>query len=347
MSRPPDFSPSDLIEHNLKFFPEMLEQGLKLAQNFRCQTPRKKFNKIILAGMGGSGIAGEIVKTMLEPKIKIPIFLANSASLPNFSDEKSFLLMATYSGNTQEMLLLFRQALKKKMGLGVVSSGGQVSQLCQKFRVPLFLIPQGLQPRAALGYFLTAIFSILEKLKIAFFNKAEWLASAEKLKNLRKMLEEDPNFSGIQEIAAEFAVKIPVILAASGTTAGCGYRFKTQLNENAKTTAHLAVFPELVHNEIMNLATLEPKKNPFSLLILESDFDAPLIKKMQKVAAKILQKTFPKIHHLKAQGKTLLEQILYLIFLTDMISLKVAERCGVAPTPIKFIEQVKEFLKSR
>lgn len=340
------FFPAASVKDNLKFFPEMLEQSLehlKAWENQLSHLAKKKINQLILAGMGGSGIAGEIVQTIVRDSSPLPIFILKEASLPAFADRQTLVIISSYSGNTKEMRLLFIEAQRKKIPIVAISSGGRLAGLCQKHQLPLIYIPAGFQPRSALGYFLLPLFFILGQLKIWPFDKKNWRDLVGRLKLWRRALAQK-KVGEIAKISRSLAQKIPLILATP-VTAAVGGRLKNQLNENAKILAHLALFPELVHNEIMGFGHLSPGNNPFAAVILESNFESPIIQKMQSAVKKLLEKKFNQIFTLKISSQTLLEEILKLVFLVDLISIKVAEIKKINPTPIEFINQVKKVLK--
>jgi glucose/mannose-6-phosphate isomerase len=339
-----EFVFSSSVARNLSALPEIIEGSLNLLDDLEFLPFKKRFRQLVIAGMGGSGIAGEILRTVASARIKIPIFVISEATLPPFVDQQTLVIICSYSGNTLEMIQLFRTARRRRANLVVVSSGGTLGRLCNQYQVPLVALPVGLQPRAALGFFLVPIFYLLGQCGLFHFEREFWRQLARNLKLLRKKLKRQGLGLYLEKIAQRLAKKIPVILAAASTTAAAGYRFKTQLNENAKAPALVAVFPELTHNEIMNLASL-PAANNFCPIFLESSFDSRLIRKMQRAVRLLLKKNFMEIFVLKARGRTLLEQILYLVFLVDLISIRVALVKKVDPTPVFFINRVKELVR--
>ena len=245
----------------VKSFPSMLLSALSYGKDLK---EIKKPGAIFVAGMGGSGISGDIVQGYLS---SLPISVIKNYDLPNNIKKTDLLVCISYSGNTEETLSVFKAALNMGVNIVVITSGGELQELAEKNNLPLILVSKGLQPRSALPYIIVSLLKILEKAKLISPLGGELLEAVNYLKENGERLEKQA-----QDLAKKLKNKTPIIFATPKTQA-IGYRYKTQFNENSKVTAHLNVFPELNHNEIVNLSYLEKGQAKLCLLVLKDDKD--------------------------------------------------------------------------
>ncbi len=207
----------------------------------------KGYNKIVVCGMGGSGISGYILKDLID---EIPVFVFQSYHLPKFIDSKTLVFILSYSGNTAETISMYKEAKKKTKMIEIIASGGVLGK--EKNAV---LIPVGLEPRQAIGYLFFPMWKILGK----------------KFDNVIKIVDSVENDLGI---AKEIYGKIPVIFSNSGFYS-LVLRWKQQLNEDSKRLAVANVFPDINHNEIE--ARLDDAK-----IVFLKDHDEKAIKLLEK-----------------------------------------------------------------
>lgn len=261
----------------------------------------KKYSKIIFCGIGGSAVSGEIVKAL---NYKKPVLIAREA-LPASANSKSLCFVTSYSGNTKETLKLYRQAKKKKCKIIIITSGGKLS----KSEEHKIFLPKEHLPREAFIYMLIPVLEILKiKLKSPF----------KIIKKVRKI--------NARLIAFKLKNKMPVIYASSESLKVVAERWETQFNENSKILAHSNYFPQLAHNEIEAKLT---KKHKVILLI---DKETKQIQKAKK---------FLKPIKIKLKGSTLLEKILYGIYLGDLVSIYLAKQKHINYKETKRIKELK------
>ena len=222
-------------------FPHQCRTALELTKGIYVSG---KIDKIVIAGMGGSAVAGDLLKIYMHDS-KIPVFVARDYKIPNFVDENTLFFAISYSGNTEETLSAFEDAQKKKAKIIAVTSGGKLSEAAKK----VVSIPSGLQPRAALGYLFFPALGVLANSNIAEVKNSE----------VREMLDvisktEDFKKTG-ERIAKNIGSRIPIIYA-SDFLGAVAYRWKTQFNENSKSPAFFHLFSELNHNEIVGYQSM-------------------------------------------------------------------------------------------
>lgn len=296
---------------------------------------------IIIVGMGGSAIGGDIVLSYLYKKIRKPVFLVRNLVLPGFVDESTLLVGVSYSGNTDETLLAFIEGIKRGVYPVIITSDGLLQKMANKIRVPVFDLPEGRPPRTSTAYMLSALLHILEKSDTVTLDRHEILSS---ISSLSKVLEEYASLSDETlpvQVARKIKGTVPLIYAYKPYTP-IGYRFKTQLNENAKYHAFFGELPEVDHNEIMGWeGKLYGKYLPVFLLGKYGERDVKMIIDYWENLLKGENIEYIKI---EGAGENLLSDMLYLLVTCDMISYVLALLESRDPTPVGIITKLKEYL---
>ncbi len=288
-----------------------------------------KPDKIILCGMGGSAIMGDIASALVE---KIPLIVVRGYDLPKYADKNSLVIISSYSGDTEETLSCFEQARKRKLKVVAITSGGSILSKCKKGKVPFIQLPTGYQPRAALGYGLFSLLGLLQNSEIISVK----LDAKEAIKLVKK---NKPIMEIAHKMASNLTMSVPVIYASS-TYYGVAMRWKTQVNENAKQMAFFNVFSEQNHNEINGYQFVPPN---FHVVLLRDKKDSARIRKRMDILKPAMSKTH--LTEVYCKGKSLLARILYLIHLGDWVSYYLASFNQVDPTPVPVIDNLKIKLK--
>ena len=214
-------------------FPSQLKHGLKIAQELSLPSLRKdEIKNIILTGMGGSAIGGDLIRSYLAFEFELPFFICRNYTLPHFVDQNSLVFVSSYSGNTEETLSAYRQA--KKIGAKIISitSDGEILKLSKRDGFPFLKIPPGYPPRAALGYSFVPILVFLERLGFV----SGKIKSLEKTINFLSLGRE--NFSTeksskenrAKNMANQLVGKVPIIYSGADHFDTVAYRWKCQFN---------------------------------------------------------------------------------------------------------------------
>ncbi|MCH7516659.1 MAG: bifunctional phosphoglucose/phosphomannose isomerase, partial [Bacteroidetes bacterium] len=218
---------------------------------------KNEFNNIIVAGMGGSAISADLLKSFLGNELRIPLQVCRDYSLPYYANENSLVIISSYSGNTEETISCLEDAIHKQCKLIIVSTGGKVKTIAQENNIPWINLQKGFQPRYALGVGFFTLLKILQSLNI-IPNQSEVVNKVKELwKN--KGMEYSTAENSALTIAEELVGFIPLIYSSAGLEA-VGYRLKCQFNENSKLHAYNNVIPELNHNEIIGWETFDDKQ---------------------------------------------------------------------------------------
>lgn len=330
----------------IRNFPEQIEEAQNIAEGIEIEdfSPYQ----IVIAGVGGSAIGGDILASWLFKRINIPIFVNRAYKLPSFVGENTLLFAVSYSGNTEETLSLFEGGLKKGCKIVVITSGGKLEDRALKEEVKLISVPKGKPPRAAVAYLLMPIVVVLKKLGI-YAPDDEVAVTIDNLKALRERVEPtNPIKSNpAKQIAQELLGETPIIYGLAIFNA-IARRWQTQLNENSKVLAWYGTFPEMNHNEIEAWAKdYDPKK--FTAVLIRDNFllENRLQKRVSLTKSSILQKHAKKVIEVIAEGgeeKDYLARMLYSMYLGDYVSIYLAILRGVDPAPVHTIEAFKQDL---
>ncbi|MDI6856025.1 MAG: bifunctional phosphoglucose/phosphomannose isomerase [Candidatus Thermoplasmatota archaeon] len=318
----------------LKAFPEQVENAYNIELP---KLPEFKFDNIVVTGMGGSAIGGELLSAWALRELGRIIFVSRDYELPNFVDKNSLVFAISYSGNTEETLNAFSEALARKCKIIAVTSNGRLAKLALQHEIPLVKIPKDYQPRQAIAYLLLPIARILERFGIVKFGTEDAVST---LRNLRANLIPENEANNIsKELALKLKNKIPIVYGHSYLYP-VARRWKTQLNENSKVIAFASSFPEMCHNEIVGLNKDKNTNRFFHIILRSADENEQLSKKIG-ITKKLVLKNSAEVY---AQGNSTISKMLSLIYIGDFTSYYLALLRKVDPTPVEIIEKLKKLL---
>ena len=209
---------------------------------------------IVVVGMGGSAIGGEILRDWLRDTLPIPIQVCRNYTLPAYVNKDTLVFVNSYSGNTEETLSAFLAATQRNCTVATVTSGGQLESFCKKLQVPHTIIPKGLQPRVALPYNFFPFPVLMEKMGIISNIDNELEEAIRTLEKAAKANAPDiaTESNKAKQLASELLETLPVAYGFNQYTC-IAHRIKTQFNENSKIPSKAEVFSELNHNETVGL----------------------------------------------------------------------------------------------
>jgi len=313
-------------------FTNQMAEAIEIGREAKL-TPRKKdLRNVVIAGLGGSGIGGDLVRELIAEKMKVPFEVCKDYHLPAFANEHTLLIASSYSGNTEETLHALKEAIDRDCKIVCISSGGSLISLAKKAGLDYILIPSGKPPRACLAYSFIAQLFILSRTGLIddgfVFGIEEAIAH---LNNEEKKIMKDA-----KRIAKKLYKKIPVIYAAANMEA-VAVRWRQQINENSKMLCWHHVIPEMNHNELVGWRT--PGK--YAVVFLRNDTDYSRIQQRINIAKNIISQYTPHIIEVYSKGESLIEKHLYLIHLGDWVSFFLAELRKVDPVEVNVIEYLK------
>jgi glucose/mannose-6-phosphate isomerase len=333
----------------LASLPKQVEEGIVLGEGVDL-TVNREIRSVVLSGMGGSAIGGELLLAVFRDELRIPFYVNREYSLPNYVDEKTLLFIVSYSGETEETLSAFEDGKKRKPLLIGITSGGRLEEVFENHGTPWIHIPGGSPPRCALGYLSIPILIILERLGLVKSKKEDLYELIQLLSSLRDRfkpsvpLEKNP----AKGIASRIHHRFPLLYADSLYYEGVVHRWETQLNENAKVFAHTDLFPEMNHNEVMGWDYLkgESENSLEPIAIMLKDRDLPRNSHQRfTLTLEMLKNLKIELLEVESEGERLLSRIFSAVYLGDYVSFYLAMLRGVDPTPIPRIREFKSRLK--
>ncbi|MEN3187144.1 MAG: SIS domain-containing protein, partial [Atribacterota bacterium] len=318
-----------------------LAEGYAQAKNVPLSPRYREIQQIVFTGIGGSGIGGQIVKHILRNRLPVPFEIISSPPLPHFVNHGTLLILSSYSGNTKEILGVAHAARKRNLPTITLTSGGELQTLFPQESV--LLLPKGFQPRFALGYLLGNLLGLFENLFPEVSLQTEVDEALTLLHDLLPHYNTLENMTTPYYLATLFERRLPVIYGTQNFTDIVAYRFKTQLNENAKNMALYGVIPEIMHNEIVGLR--HPEGIPWVFLILRDREELPMIQTMVRVLVRYLKSCHFPVEEVFSQGSSFLTRTMSLVALADWTSFFLALKNQEDPIQIPPIRHLKRILQ--
>jgi glucose/mannose-6-phosphate isomerase len=297
-------------------------------------------SQILVAGMGGSGISGDFAAALGDT----PVFVNKSYGLPAWVKAAEPLVVAmSYSGNTEETLSAAESAAAQGLTPAVVTGGGTLAAWAAEFGWPVVTVPGGLQPRAALGYLLGGLLHLLNAAGATSVGRRDLVAAADIADSITG--EGGSGWTLAADLAHGLEGRIVAIYGGGGITSPVAQRWKTQINENAKTPSWWSVLPELNHNEIVGWEAMPSLTSQhLGVVALTDATDHPRVRDRLAHSRALTQNAVPWVAEVAAEGDTPLARLMSLVVMGDLVSLMLAETAGVDPVPVDTIEKLKKLL---
>lgn len=326
--------------------PEQCEEALKIAQEAKLLESLTEVKNIVVSGLGGSAIGGDLLRVYLLDKAAVPVIVIRDYTLPKFINSSTLLFAVSYSGNTEETLSAYQDARAKGAQIIALTTGGKLKEMAEKDGVPVITIPSGISPRAATGYLFIPTVVALQRLGLISDCTAEINEMIGQLRDQRETLNpETPKADNPAKQLAEILFeKIPVIWGSSGTTEVIAARWKGQINENSKAPAYWNTFPELNHNELVGFETPPDTLKQLEVIILRDPADHVRVQKRFEITKEIMGEAVNGVTEIYAIGNSPLTRMYSLIYVGDHTSVYLAALYGIDPTPVKVIDFLKNKL---
>lgn len=298
---------------------------------------------IIVCGMGGSAIGGDILRCCLMPLAPVPVLVNRGYELPSFAGKNTLVFAVSYSGNTEETLNSFEEALARGAQIVAVTSGGVLAKRAGEEGVPVIRVPGGLPPRASLGYLFAPLALAAEGLGVAPGMGAALQETIDVLKRMRDELAQPG--SEASKLAARLKGKITVIWGSGPLVEAAAMRWKAQFNENAKSMAFYNCFPELNHNEFVGFEAPQDLMDRVAVLILQDHKEHGQNIKRTAITKELLHSRVPEFEVVNSRGDSIMARLLSLIYFGDYVSVYLAREYETDPMPVTLIEELKQRLK--
>jgi glucose/mannose-6-phosphate isomerase len=335
---------SGILLH-LHDFPGQCQQAWEKIMRFDFPTEYKGVDKVIILGMGGSAIGGDVVRRLALAESKAPVWVHRDYGLPPFLDDNTLVIASSYSGNTEETISAFTQSLKTRAKKLVLTTGGKLKQLAQGEGIPIFIIDYQAPPRAAFPHSFITLIGIFQKLGL-FKDKSAELREGLKIldKLARDLIETTPLASNPAKQLATKLYRHAVIVYGAELLSEVARRWKTQLNENSKTLAFFELLPELNHNAVVGYGFPPEVKERVFVVLLRSNLFNPRNQLRYEATAQLLAKAKIKHQMVEGTGASPLAQVMSLILFGDYTSFYLALLNRIDPTPLDSVDFVKKYL---
>ena len=317
-------------------FPQQIKDAVEIGRKRSFKNTEKKFNNVVISGLGGSGIGGKIVAQMVGGEMTIPVITNNDYHLPNFVDGNTLVVISSYSGNTEETLSAMEIALEKGAEVACITSGGKVLDLAKSHKLNHIVIPGGLPPRASFGLNSPQLFYILLSYGLISDSfESKLLNVANRLESEMPTIEEEA-----KNIAAALHKHIPIIYT-NPSYEGVGVRFRQQINENSKMLCWHNVFPEMNHNELVGWAGGD---NNLAVVMFRTEDDYTKTQLRMNLSKAIFKEHTDTLFEIHAKGDNIVERSYYLIQFGDWISYYLAVNKNIDPVEVNVIDKLKSEL---
>lgn len=304
---------------------------------------------VVVSGMGGSGIGGDLLRALLAPIAAVPVVVVKDYRLPAFVGRDTLVFACSYSGNTEETLAAYQEAHAAGAAVIAVTSGGTLAGLAAASGHPIVRVPPGLPPRAALPHILMPVLRITDRLGIGGVTEAEVREAAAVLGEMvvRWGPEAHSGRNPAKALAVALEGAVPVVYASSSQFEAVAQRWKTQLNENSKVFACWNAFPELNHNETVGWEGVRGGHPRLHAVLLRDRNEGARNALRVEITLELLARRADCVTEVWSQGTGLLARLLSLVLFGDLVSVYLALLVGVDPTPVEIISEIKRRLGGR
>lgn len=356
-----DFSELDkanMIEL-LEEFPQKMRDALRIGEEFSipndflpnpapASAPAsvQNFKNIVVLGMGGSAIGGDLLSDYFADELSIPIVVIRGYDIPKFVDENSLIFAVSYSGNTEETLSALKKCLEAKARIVALTSGGKLAALSQENNFPVIKVPVGIQPRAAISYLFFPILKALERLGLVKGRDGEIEETLNVLQELSKEYgAKSPTENNLaKKVALSLYQYLPLIYGSEGLLEAVAMRWKTQINENSKWPCFWNVFSELDHNEIVGYEIENSINRQVKIVYLQDKEGSLRVEQRRRITRKIIEDKVAEFIVCPTKGKGKMARMFSLIYLGDLASYYLAILNQIDPSPVACIEDLKKEL---
>ena len=327
--------------------PDYCRDAINRAKQVNVSEKVKPRN-IVIVGMGGSAIGGEVLQDWLRDTLPIPIEVCRDYVLPAYVNKDTLVFANSYSGNTEETLTAFLAAIQRKCTILSVTSGGQLAAFCKKLLIPHVTIPSGLQPRVAIPYMFFPLPVLMEKLGILSNIEDELEEAITVLEVVAKANSATipTKDNRAKQLATKILATIPVVYGFRQYNS-IAHRLKAQYNENSKIQSKSDSFPELNHNETVGYEAPEALNKQHSVILIRDAQEPPEIRNRIETTTSLVFNRAKTVQEINTEGKRKLAKMFSVMCTGDYASVYLAILQNKDPTPVKIIDRVKSELAKK
>lgn len=297
-----------------------------------------KIKNIIVTGLGGSAIGGELLQSYFRTELKYPYQVNRNYELPLYANEETLVIASSYSGNTEETISALKDAVSKKCQIVCVTTGGKIEQIAKENNIPFGILKKGFQPRFALWINFFSLVNVLNTLKMVPEQNELVKEVIDFL--IKKGVEYSADANEAINIAESLLGYVPILYSVNDYTSVVGTRWRGQFNENSKQHAFSNNYPELDHNEIMGWEGYKPTMNFKLINILDEDYHTQ-VKKRFEITTEVIKKAGADVINIQSKEKHYKMRLVDMIYLGDWMTYYYALMRGFDPTTIDNINYLK------
>jgi glucose/mannose-6-phosphate isomerase len=340
----PKLDPSGMLDH-LHQFPGQCQLAWEKVSKFALPPEYRPVDKVVILGMGGSAIGGDLVRRLALAESRVPVWVHRDYGLPPFVDGNALVIASSYSGETEETLSAFNQSLKTPAKKLAITTGGRLKKMAQKEGIPVFSIDYQAPPRAAFPHSFVPLVGIFQKLGLLGDKSADLKQALDILNQLSKdLLETSPLVANPAKRLATRLLGHLVVVYGGEVLSEVARRWKAQLNENSKAWAFFELFPELNHNAVAGYEFPPQLKDKIFVVLLHSDLLSPRSRLKYEATAELLANSGVGHEQVEALGTTALAQMMSLVLFGDYVSFYLAILNETDPTALAAVDFVKSYL---
>jgi glucose/mannose-6-phosphate isomerase len=301
--------------------------------------------QVVLAGMGGSAVAGDFLARCMEGRAPVPFLVCRHYRVPAFVGRETLFLASSHSGNTEETLSASDEACERGARVVCISTGGKLKAFAEAKGLPWLRIPRTrpkMPPRSALGFSLIPLVSLLGSIGLWPGAVEEIAESLALLKELRAEVgpEVAQRTNRAKQLARKLFGKMPWVQGTAGIMSAAAYRWRCQFNENSKVLAYSSEYPEMNHNEVVGWELPRRQARKVEVVILRGPNDHCRVAARVDITKKLIAPK-ARVHVVEGKGESPLAQLLWTVYLGDFTSLYLAFLNGVNPASIDAINFLK------
>lgn len=332
----------------IKSYPKLIQDAIGIAKNANLpKLDSGDFDRIIVCGMGGSAVGGDLLKDLLkDSNVGMTVDVLREYKPPAYVGSKALVFCVSYSGDTEETLSQFVELRKRGCKIISITSGGRLKKWSERFGIPVIGLPGGFKPRAAMPYLfvpmLVYLSSCVYGLGFEMGSERSLKKAIETLESKSCTLEKHTKIKGIAEIIRGH----PINVYGPADFEAVVRRAKNQFNENSKLPAAWAVFPELDHNEIVGYEDNELNKETYVLLLRDYEEDESMRTRIE-ATKEIIRPKVKGVVEIYADGESRLERTISLLYYVDLLSYYLAAAEGKIPEKNDFIDKLKSVLAEK
>jgi len=327
--------------------PDQVEAAWGEISGSRFSNLGHKVNHIVVVGMGGSALGAHLIQHVFRDELRIPLTVVSDYSAPAWIDEKTLIILSSYSGGTEEVMAIAEYAISKKTPMVVLTTGGDLQAFAEKNSLPAVVFSSELntcgQPRIGLGYAVTYLLAIFCQLRVLELASTEISRIIMQLRQMNRCYANPEGENPAYQLASITSGKSVMILASEHLT-GNAHIMANQWNENAKNLAMWFAIPELNHHLLEGMSHPRSNREHLAAVLIQSDLYDMRNQKRHEITRALLEEQGIRCLIVPARGETALEQAYNLLLLGAYASFYQAIMNDVDPSPIPWVDQFKQLM---